>query len=113
MEIVNSRNILLLLLLIFSGGKSFAFSDNDSLLKELNKLIPEAAKYETQKLKRIDGLKLVAATTARADKIQQYNIYLQIFEEYKTFNYDSAFLFINKLTAVSSELNDPVKATQA
>lgn len=76
------------LLLFFSGGACLGQRDNDRLLQELGQLIGVALKYDAVKLARIDSIRnaIPARTSPTA-----FEAYRRLFEEYKSFNYDSAY----------------------
>jgi hypothetical protein len=79
-----------------------ASPDADSLIRELNKVISEASVYENVKLKRVGLLKNILNISSGRSAAEEYNLNLKIYEEYKTFNYDSAFLYVNKLLTLPS-----------
>jgi tetratricopeptide (TPR) repeat protein len=79
---------------------------NDSLITLLKKEIDQKQVYVQQKLKRIEKLKtqLVRINQLRLD--QQFDLYNELYHEYKTFIYDSAFKYAQKLIKTSYKLND-------
>ena len=70
--------------------------------------ISHQSQYAGQKEIRIKNLKekIVANNN---DKLLLYSYYLDLFEEYRSYIYDSAYVCVEKLTDISSELNDPDK----
>lgn len=100
-------------LFAFRSGKVLGTPYSDSLINELNKTISQSAVYENVKLKRIEALKDLLRESAVVETEAQYNINYKIFEEYKTFNYDSAFLYVERLLVLAGSLNDPAKITRA
>ncbi|TDX00818.1 DUF6377 domain-containing protein [Dinghuibacter silviterrae] len=83
----------------------------DSLLAALDKAIAASPAYDQQKLKTITGLE-----NALHDGItlgERYDIYLQLFNEYKSFTYDSAYAYARKLTTVAYAMKDPARITYA
>jgi tetratricopeptide (TPR) repeat protein len=103
----------LLFLLLLKSPALTASQRSDSLVNELNKAIAQSAEYETGKLNRIQALKDILNKSTSPEPVEQYNLALKIFEEYKSFNYDSAFLYVNKLAELGNRLNDPVKIIRA
>src|SRR6187549_3549497 len=76
----------------------------DSLLNELQKTIDHKEEYVQAKLKRIDNYK--AQITQSTDR---FHIYLKIYEEYKTLNYDSAFTYVRKVQDEAHRSKNPSK----
>jgi Domain of unknown function (DUF6377) len=92
--------------LTFTCHLAAAQARTDSLLQELNATIENRNQYLQEKISRIDHLK------ARADKLggsDRYELYSMIYEEYKSFIYDSAFQYSIKMQAISRKLQDPVR----
>jgi Domain of unknown function (DUF6377) len=90
----------------FAFLPAFAAPPTDSLLNRLNSEIEHREKYVNAKLGRIAHLKSEAQKLAEVDR---YDIYLKVYDEYKSFIYDSAFRYALKLQKISAALNDPVK----
>ncbi len=85
-----------------------AFSAPDSLLKELDNVLLKKEVLTKKKLKRIEQLKRSINSYRRPLK-ERYGNYLKIFEEYKTFNFDSALTYAGKIHEEAVRLNDPEK----
>lgn len=82
----------------------------DSLLNILDETIGRRPDYLKEKTTRI------AALTAEASQSvgeKQFNLYLRIYDEYKSFIYDSAFRYAHRLQEVANDLNDPGKVSLA
>ncbi len=84
----------------------FAQPRTDSLLHQLNVAIDNRAVYLGDKLARIEKYKQEAE---KVSEVQRYSYELKIYEEYKSFIYDSAFLYANKLQRIAGLLHDPVR----
>ena len=97
------------MLFFLQGYKAFAFSERDSLINELNKAITNAKLYDAEKNKRIEGLKLIYKSEAGNQPEAQYNICLKLYEEYKSFKFDSAFVYAKKMERLAARLNDSSK----
>jgi len=82
---------------------------HDSLLTRLNNVIDKKKDYDAQKLKRIEKLQQELNNAADRDLNSKYNTYLALYEEYKSFNYDKAFYYAQKLQQAGYLLKDPVK----
>jgi hypothetical protein len=97
------------MLFFLQGYKAFAFSERDSLINELNKAITNAKLYDAEKNKRIEGLKLIYKSEEENQPEAQYNICLKLYEEYKSFKFDSAFVYAKKMERLAARLNDSSK----
>ncbi|HYC86876.1 MAG TPA: DUF6377 domain-containing protein [Chryseosolibacter sp.] len=75
----------------------------DSLLRELDSSIARRDEFKLKKIRRIDSLKNVLAAGS-----PPYLTYSSIYDEYKSFNYDSAFFYARRLQLVAGQLRDPV-----
>ena len=88
----------------FSVGVN-AQSTTDSLLNELNSVLANKNIYVGQKQAAIGRLKirLTQSTTDNA----KYAAYDSLYEQYKSFKYDSAYFYAKKLEATAAVLGDP------
>jgi len=77
----------------------------DSLLNKLNAVLADKDVYVKQKTNRIDELGKQLSQANDLDK--KYNIYQQLYNEYKNFSYDSAYNYAKKLQETAAKLNDP------
>lgn len=83
----------------------------DFYLSQLDAQLKERGQYEQQKQKRIKKLQQKIATE---DNLQNlYQLYGSLFNEYQSYNYDSAFVYGNKMINISERLNDPLKLTDS
>ncbi|HTJ49206.1 MAG TPA: DUF6377 domain-containing protein [Cyclobacteriaceae bacterium] len=98
--------VYLSIVLCFIGIGAFSMSNTDSLLNQLNVAIENRDTYLKEKLSRIEKLKLDAQQLKEADR---FDLYLKIYDEYKSFIYDSAFRYANKLQEIAYKLHDPAK----
>lgn len=81
------------------------------LLKEFEETKQHAAKYDKQKQTIIDGIK---NKLRRIDDLpSRFSLNLQLYEEYKSFNYDSSYTYAWKLREIATQLNDPARVEQA
>jgi hypothetical protein len=78
----------------------------DSLLAVLKAEISRKNIYDGQKQNRIKQLKHLQQTTSNSDNIRQYDICLKLYDEYKSYQYDSAYVYVNKLKNISLALKD-------
>lgn len=79
----------------------------DSLITQLNVTLANADTYVKQKQDKISTLKIRLSHTT--DLAARYNLYQNLFDEYKTFSYDSAYLYSKKLQVTAKQLNDPTR----
>lgn len=97
--------------LILSSGMLQAKSSSDSWLKKLDESLAQKEKYETLKAERIKGLeKLLLNSNSLNTK---YDIYKQLFEEYKTNQYDSAVVYANHCLQTANQMKDVNAIAQA
>jgi hypothetical protein len=91
-------------------GKAFLVEcapANDSLFMKLRKTIAASADYDAGKIDGISALKSSLQSSSKNDLQMQYQIIRSLYQEYKTFNYDSAFLYVRKLQDLSYKLQRP------
>jgi tetratricopeptide (TPR) repeat protein len=106
---MKSKLILTLLLPLMA----FPQSGPDAMLTTLTAVIDSSQHYDTQKAQRIANIK--SAFTSRNDtSLQiQYSFYLQLYTEYRIFNFDTAFLYAKKLEDIAQQINDPVRIAES
>ena len=78
------------LLLLLTYLNTIAAPGRDSLLNALNKAIASSPAYDAQKMNTIRQLRDALSDSAGASPEEKYSIYLQLYNEYKSFTYDSA-----------------------
>jgi two-component sensor histidine kinase len=79
-------------------------------LNELNQEIDRSALYDGEKLMRIDSLKKKVKDHAG---IGLYDAYLQLYNEYDAFNFDSAYSYAKKMQQAAADLRDSTRMTYA
>lgn len=99
-------------LFLWNGCVPLFAQDKKEILDQLDKTIANAASYDVQKLSRISALQKSLETIVNNPAVQ-YNLYLELYEEYKIFKFDTAFLYAKKLEETARLLNDPFKTAQA
>jgi tetratricopeptide (TPR) repeat protein len=88
--------------------------ETDRLLHQLDEHIAQRDTYMAQKQKSIDSLmELVMNATYNNDWPKLFNLYDNLLNEYQSFNYDSAFKYVNKLNNLAPLLNDYEKTVHA
>ena len=93
---------MLYLLLILSFTESNAQSGKSIWLEKLNNEIHLSARYDADKLVRIDSLR---RHFNNFDKTT-FAKYLELYNEFSVFNFDSAYYYAEKLQATAASLND-------
>lgn len=85
--------------------------NTDSLLSILSKRIGQKQTYVEDRLERINSLKKQLKNTEKPNGL--FFVYNELYNEYGTFNYDSAFTYGTKLSKLAYELEDNAKVGQA
>ena len=83
-------------------------STTDSLLTELNRALAHKKEYDGQRLNRIAVLTDDFASSVVND-ITKFDLGLRIYNEYKAFKYNSAFVYCQKITQLAKQLRNPQK----
>lgn len=100
-----------LLILLLSCSCAFSQTAATVSLAQLNETRQQAPAYDLRKQATIDSIKrnLPPAGALPA----AFDNYLQLYEEYKAFKYDSAYNYARKLQQVALQLNDAHRMAQA
>ncbi|WP_457268766.1 DUF6377 domain-containing protein [Pedobacter sp. UYEF25] len=101
-----TKTILSLLLFLALSKNSVAQHPADSLFKVLKLEISKKEVYDQAKQNRIKVLEFYLLRVAKNDFSKQYLICSQIFDEYKDFKFDSAYVYVQKLLRLSILSND-------
>jgi len=102
------RKVLLLIPFICLFQYVYADAGTDSLLAKLNNVLDKKKAYDQGKLARIDSLQQLLKVN-NIDLNRRYSINLMLYNEYKSFNYNKAYSYSQKLQQIGRQLNDPVK----
>ena len=102
------RFLLLCFLLTALVPRAEAAATTDSLLTELNRALAHQGTYDQQRLNRITVLTADFAAF-KADDPAKFALGLRIYDEYKAFKYDSAFVYCQKITRLAKQLHSPAK----
>ncbi|MDR6941617.1 DUF6377 domain-containing protein [Mucilaginibacter pocheonensis] len=94
---------------VIFGSTAFASSKTDSLLAELKTELAKKKMYDAQKEARIKKIKTELLRTPSANYNARYGLCNAIYEEYKVYQFDSAYVYINKMQNISSILKDAAK----
>jgi hypothetical protein len=101
--------VLVLFLLATLFHEVQAQSSTDSLLALLRKEIESQHVYENLKIARIEKLRKRLPGIEHAPLLQQFDLYNTFYHEYKTFIYDSAFQYSQRLIETSYRLKERSK----
>jgi hypothetical protein len=104
--------LLISLFLLSNIRAASATARVNSLLAELNQALAHRQQYDAQRLRRIASLKAVYAASADAPATQ-FQLGLRIYDEYKGYKYDSAFVYSLRLNRLANQLDDPAKVAVA
>src|ERR1700712_4001086 len=96
--------VFFLLLLIVTRGHA-QNPVADSMMNKLNAVLADKDNFVQQKLSRIEAIKRQAGQVNNINK--KYDLYQQLYNEYKNFSYDSAYNYAKKLLLIAGQLNDP------
>nr|WP_315817896.1 DUF6377 domain-containing protein [Paraflavitalea speifideiaquila] len=100
-------------LLLMVGCTAWGQTKTDSLLEALNSAIAAAASYDQAKVQAMQQLKQSADKIPATDFPARFAAYQQLYEEYKIFNYDSAYSYARKLQQTAAALADPLRSDLA
>lgn len=99
--------VVFMLLLIYP---SICLGGTDSLLNALKTEISRKSFYDNAKQARIIQLKQHQHKLPANDHTAQYDVCLKLYDEYKSYQYDSAYVYVNKLKNISVGINDMSRA---
>jgi tetratricopeptide (TPR) repeat protein len=100
------RIYLSFLFLFFFGYTALASVKTDSLLVVLKKELEKKKVYDDQKEARIQKIKDLLTNTPQTNYIALYGLCSSLYEEYKVYQFDSAYVYTNKLLDISHHLKD-------
>jgi len=104
------KRFLLTYFFLVIGIIGFPKTITDSLLNELNKEVSKEDIYLKVKYQRINYItKLISDRRVKNDLNFQFENYLNLFTEYKSFIYDSAFTCAIKVQQIAYQLHDKEK----
>jgi hypothetical protein len=99
----------LFLLILFIPYVTFASSKTDSLLAQLNFELGQKKVYDHTKEAAIQKLK-ESLKAIPPDNLQaQFNVCVRLYDEYKSYQFDSAYIYAIKMQDISRRLNDQPK----
>ncbi|MEX6687327.1 DUF6377 domain-containing protein [Danxiaibacter flavus] len=87
--------------------------ETNKMLAELTETIQKAPVYDSTKNKRIATLRQQLGNSNNEHSDAIFDVYNNLYEEYKVFNYDSAFLYAHKMKDVAVLMNDHPRGVRA
>jgi hypothetical protein len=106
------RFFLPVLLLVIFGYRASASLKTDSLLNDLKRELARKNVYDDQKEARIKKLKASLAALPTSNYNSKYQLSSNLYEEYKVYQFDSAYVYIHKMEGISNTLKDGAKQNE-
>ncbi|MFD2999386.1 DUF6377 domain-containing protein [Pontibacter toksunensis] len=103
----------LLLVLFLYAMPALPADKTDSLLQEVSQAIENKETYISKKRERIERLNKVLAENENTSLVRQFEVYNSLYNEYRSFNYDSAFTYALKLQETADKLQDSTRISKA
>jgi tetratricopeptide (TPR) repeat protein len=104
----------LLIIYFFFIFSANANDPDDSIFVQLDLLLEQKPELVKQKWKRLESLNKQLMDSEHKKELQfQFQICAKLFEEYKSFQYDSAFKYTNRMLVLAFVLNDKSKINNA
>jgi hypothetical protein len=100
------RIFLPIIFLVSIGFSAFSSPKTDSLLNELKTELSRKKVYDDQKEARLKILKVKLAHIPKNNYAAQYDICGKLYEEYRVYQFDSAYVYTNKLLSISQAANN-------
>ena len=100
------REFLFILLMVSFGFSAFSSGKTDSLLNVLKTELSKKKIYDDQKELRIKQLRGRLGATSKTDYKTQYQLCTKLYEEYEVYQFDSAYVYTQKLLNISRVIND-------
>ena len=93
-------------LLLLTSFSTFASDTTNNLLEELKTEIGKKSTYEHTKQLRISKLKLYRSRLSQDDYDGQFAALNSIYSEYKGYQFDSAYVYVDKMIALIKHRGD-------
>jgi len=106
------RIFLLSLFLSFLGYSAYSSSKTDSLLAQLKVELSRKNRYDDKKELHIKELKAKLESTPKTNFNAQYNLCDKLYEEYKVYQFDSAYVYTQKLLGISKSIKNASKENE-
>lgn len=86
-------------------------NNNNLHFEELDQCIKNHSVYEKAKIVQINSIRKLLNSSSSFQ--QTFTIYFHLYQEYKAFNYDSAYAYANKMLLLAQALKEPSKISCA
>jgi len=107
-----NHNKIILVILCLQFASLLHAERLDSMFVELDKYIVQSSYYMNQKENKIHKIKKELQNTSKVS-FEQLHHYAALFEEYKSYKYDSAYVYAIKTLDIANKLKDPGKIVEA
>jgi hypothetical protein len=97
------RFFLALIIVVTFVCPAFSLGKTDSLLTVLKTELAKEKAYDNEKELRIITLKQQLSAIPQTDYNAQYTLCSKLYEEYKVFQFDSAYVYTQKLINISKQ----------
>jgi tetratricopeptide (TPR) repeat protein len=106
---------IFVIILFFSlfGYTAYSSAKTDSILTQLKLELSKKKVYDDQKEHRISTLKAKLESISKTNYIAQYDICGRLYEEYKVYQFDSAYVYTQKLISISKSIKDLPKENES
>jgi Domain of unknown function (DUF6377) len=107
------RIFVLVLFFSFLGFTAYSSAKTDSILTQLKLELSKKKVYDDQKEHRISTLKAKLEGVSKTNYVAQYDICGRLYEEYKVYQFDSAYVYTQKLISISKSIKDLPKENES
>lgn len=111
MKCIKSLLTALYMMLWLGCGNPSATDRTAALLSDLDATLSQRDYYESLRLQRIDSLNRLS--TAATDAHERYELLLRVFDEYKSYRYDSAYAYARRCYDEALDMGDEACMSEA
>lgn len=108
---LHKAGILKMLFFVFlycTPSTLHAGNNTDKLLIELENMLAKNEEYQLEKIERIQALEFELQLAKKiSNKLHEYEVNNKLYNEYQSFMYDSAYKYVQNMTLIARELNNP------
>lgn len=99
----------LILLILLLPSLAFSTTKTDSLFDQLNRELSNKSIYDQHKEAFIQKLKGSLRATSPNNLQARFDVCAKLYDQYKSYQYDSAYVYATKMQDISHQLNDKAK----
>src|ERR1700754_2414033 len=92
---------LLIIFISLLNFKAYSVDKSSDLLDNLKNELSKKSGYEQKKELRITSLKVQYEKLSKTDYVGQFNVLNKLYNEYKSYHSDSAYVYVNKMVSLS------------